>query len=172
MREAATGRALTNDLQIHLLQLNHLQVTAETVYHASSAERWAYFLLNADQLTAEEVGNCFDQEFAEAAGVLEMIARTPEQLMAYHARLKFQLDEIASEGDRLCREEARREGEAIGEAKGVEIGEARGRVAVLQELLGSESGLRRSSPTVTRPNSTRWPINFSNNCVLEMPNKG
>ena len=55
-----------------------------------------------------------------------MISRTPEQLMAYNARLKFQRDEVAK------MLQARREGEEIGEARG----EARGRIVILQELLG------------------------------------
>ena len=38
LREVSTARTLTDDLQIHLLQLNHLQVTAENVYDASPAE--------------------------------------------------------------------------------------------------------------------------------------
>jgi len=127
LREASTNLALTDDLQIHLLQLNHLQVTAENVYSASPAERWAYFLKNAEKLTPGEIRRMFpDQEFSEAAGVLEMISRTPEQLMAYNARLKFQRDEVA----RIL--QARLEGRQEGE----EIGEARGRIVVLQELLG------------------------------------
>ena len=135
LREATTDRTLTNDLQIHLLQLNHLQVTAETVYHATPAERWAYFLQNADKLTPAEIRRLFpDQEFSEAAGILEMIAKTPEQLMACNARLKSLLDEAAR------MEQAALEGEARGEARGVEIGETRGRqigrISPLQELLG------------------------------------
>jgi hypothetical protein len=47
-----------------------------------------------------------------------MISKTPEQLMAYNARLKFQRDEAAR------MEQARLEGEA------------RGRISLLQELLG------------------------------------
>ena len=83
LREASTNLALTDDLQIHLLQLNHLQVTAENVYDAPPAERWAYFLQNADKLTPAEIRRLFpDQEFSEAAGVLEMISKTPEQPMA------------------------------------------------------------------------------------------
>ena len=135
LREASTNLTLTDDLQIHLLQLNHLQVTAENVYDATPAERWAYFLQNADKLTPAEICRLFpDQEFSEAAGVLEMISKTPEQLMAYNARLKFQRDEAA----RI--EQAALEGEARGEARGVEIGETRGRqigrISLLQELLG------------------------------------
>jgi predicted transposase/invertase (TIGR01784 family) len=131
LREVSTNLALTDDLQIHLLQLNHLQVTAENVYNSSPAERWAYFLQNADKLTPDEVRRLFpDQEFSEAAGVLEMISRTPEQLMAYNARLKFQRDEVA----KIL--QARLEGREEGRQEGEEIGEARGRIVILQEMLG------------------------------------
>ena len=139
LREASTARTLTDDLQIHLLQLKHLQVTAETVYHATPAERWAYFLQNAEKLTSAEISRLFpDQEFSEAAGVLEMISRTPEQLMAYNARLKFQRDEVAKilQARLEGRQEGRQEGEEIGEARGEARGELRGRIAILQELLG------------------------------------
>ena len=113
LRELSSGLILTDDLQIHLLQLNNLRVTAENVYHALPAERWAYFLQNADRLMPEEVCRIFpDEEIAEAAGVLEMISQSPEQLMLYNARLKFQRDEEA----RLT--QARLEGEARGEARG------------------------------------------------------
>ena len=102
-------------------------MTAENVYDASPVERWAYFLQNADKLTPADIRRLFpDQEFSEAAGVLEMISRTPEQLMAYNARLKFQRDEVAK--IRQARLEGRQEGE--------EIGEARGRIVILQEMLG------------------------------------
>jgi len=91
--------------------------------------------LNADKLTQEEVGRLFpDEEFSEAAGVLEMISKTPQQMMLYNARLKLQRDEVA----RIL--QARMEGEASGLEKGrqegQEIGEARGRVAILQDLRG------------------------------------
>ena len=48
LRDVLSSQLLTDDLQIHLLQLNHLQVTAENVYHATAAERWAFFLQNAE----------------------------------------------------------------------------------------------------------------------------
>jgi predicted transposase/invertase (TIGR01784 family) len=155
LREVSTNLALTDDLQIHLLQLNHLQATAENVYDATPAERWAYFLQNADKLTPAEIRRLFpDQEFSEAAGVLEMISKTPEQLMAYNARLKFQRDEAArmeqaaldgeARGVEIGEARGREIGVEIGEARGreigVEIGETRGRqigrISLLQELLG------------------------------------
>ena len=73
-------------------------------------------------LNKDDIGRLFpDQEFSEAAGVLEMISQTPEQLMAYNARLKFQRDEAA----RMM--QARLEG--LNE--GLQIG----RINVLRELL-------------------------------------
>ncbi|MEI7699304.1 MAG: Rpn family recombination-promoting nuclease/putative transposase [Planctomycetia bacterium] len=145
LRESTESLILTDDLQIHLLQLENLRVTAENVYYARPTERWAYFLKNADKLTAEDVRRLFpDDEIAEAAGVLQMISQTPEQLMLYNARLKFQRD--AEARLQKAREDGLREGEVRGEARG----EARGRMAgvlvgrivLLQELLG----LRACSP--------------------------
>ena len=124
MRDAS-GRILADDLQVHLLQLSKLAVTAQNVSSASPIEQWAFFMLNAEKLTVDEVRRMFaDQEFTEAAGVLEMISKTPEQRMQYDARLRFQMDEAA----RL--EQARNEG--------LQTGALLGRVRAFQELLGVE----------------------------------
>ncbi|MEZ6132761.1 MAG: Rpn family recombination-promoting nuclease/putative transposase [Planctomycetaceae bacterium] len=131
LRESVSTQILTDDLQIHLLQLSNLRVKAENVYYASPAERWSYFLQNADRLTPAEIRRLFpDEEITEAAGVLEMISQTPEQLMLYNARLKFQRDEEA----RII--QARMEGEARGRQEGEARGRLLGRITVLQELLG------------------------------------
>ena len=88
-------------------------------------------MLNAEKLTVNDVRRMFaDQEFTEAAGVLEMISKTPEQQMQYDARRKFQMDEAA----RL--EQARNEGEAKGLREGLQKGALLGRIRLLQELLG------------------------------------
>jgi predicted transposase/invertase (TIGR01784 family) len=130
LKELSSDLILTDDLQIHLLQLNNLQATAENVYHATPAERWAYFLQNADKMSSADVRTLFpDVEISEAAGVLEMISQSPEQLMLYNARLKLQRDEVA----RILR--ARLEGEEIGEARGKACGLLIGRIILLQELL-------------------------------------
>ncbi len=135
----SSGLLLTDDLQVHLLQLSKLDVTAQNVSQASPIEQWAYFMLNADKLTLEDVKRIFpDREFTEAAGVLEMISKSPEQQMLYDARLKSQLDDAArlelarDEG----RDEGRVEGLREGEAKGVQKGVLLGRIVLLQELLG------------------------------------
>ncbi len=131
LRDSTANLTLTDDLQVHLLQLKHLQVTAETVYNVTPMEQWAYFLANVETMAVEDVQRLFpDKVFQEAFGVLEMISETEAQLLAYHARMKQQYDE---EGRLL---QARLDGEATGEARGVEIGQIRGRVSLLQELLG------------------------------------
>ena len=87
---------MTDDLQIHFLQLNHLQVTAETLYNATPITRWCWFLRHVQELTTEQVSLLLpEQGFSEAARVLDMIAQTPEQLYEYNARLKAQRDEEA-----------------------------------------------------------------------------
>jgi hypothetical protein len=96
LREMSSGVILTNDVQVHILQLNHLQITEEMLYNATPVERWAWFLRNVENLSVEDVARLFpDPEFSEAAGVLQMIAQTPEELMEYRARLKYQRDEMA-----------------------------------------------------------------------------
>ena len=131
----SNGQLLADDVQVHLLQLSKLQVTAKNVSEASGIEQWAYFMLNADKLTLDEVRQIFpDHEFAEAAGVLEMISKTPEQQQLYDARLKFQLDEAARL--EFARNEGIREGEAKGEVRGLQKGEMIGQIKLLQKLLG------------------------------------
>ena len=161
-----SGRILTDDLQVHLLQLSKLAVTAQNVSNANLMEQWAFFMLNAQTMSMEEVRHLFpDDAFSEAAGVLEMIAKTPDQKLQYDARLKFQMDEAArleqvrieaQQEIQLARIEGLREGEAKGlregeakglregearglregEAKGLQKGELLGRIRVFQELLG------------------------------------
>jgi hypothetical protein len=136
LREKSLPVTLTDHLQIHFLQLNHLQVTANTLYNATPVERWCWFLRHAQELTTEQLALLLpDQEFSEAAKVLDMIAQTPEQLQEYNARLKAQRDEEA----RIIH--ARQQGIEIGEARGIEIGEARG--IEIGEARGETRGLRR-----------------------------
>ncbi|MFM7055941.1 MAG: PD-(D/E)XK nuclease family transposase [Planctomycetota bacterium] len=42
LRDQSCGVTLTGDLQIHFLQLSHLQVTTETLYDASEKEGWLF----------------------------------------------------------------------------------------------------------------------------------
>lgn len=148
LRDSA-GRVLADDLQVHLLQVSKLEATAQNVSGLGLIEQWAYFMLNADSLSIDDILQMFhDQEFAEAAEVLEMISKTPEERMLYNARLKFQMDEAArleqaqldAEQARLDIEQALRDGQTIGEVsgrrEGLERGELLGRIRTLQEVLG------------------------------------
>lgn len=126
LREA-TGTELTDNLQIHLLELPKLRLTAENVYQASPVDQWAYFLTNADKLSLADVTRMFpDPVFSEAAGVLNMISRTPEQQMFYDARLKALRDH------EMHLSTARRQGLEEGCERGLLIG----RIQLVQELLG------------------------------------
>jgi predicted transposase/invertase (TIGR01784 family) len=140
LREETLPITLTNDLQIHFLQLNHLQVTAETLYTATPIERWCWFFRHASELTTEQISQLLpDQEFSEAARVLEMISQTPEQLYEYNARVKAQRDEEA----RIIY--AQQQGIEIGQAQGIEIGQAQG-IAIGEargETRGEARGIRK-----------------------------
>ncbi|MFO0977085.1 MAG: Rpn family recombination-promoting nuclease/putative transposase [Planctomycetaceae bacterium] len=145
LREALLNLTLTDDLQIHLLQLNHLQVTADTVYNATPAEQWTWFLREVHELTQEDVVRLFpDKVFHEAFGVLQMISQTAEEMIAYQARLKHQRDEEGRMTQARLDGEARgiEIGEARGEARGIEIGEVRGelrgQICLLQKFLGQQ----------------------------------
>ena len=165
LREKSSSLTLTDDLQIHVLQLKHVPVTADDVYNAPDDQKWSWFLCNADTLSVEDIPRLFpDPEFVEAAKVLHMIAQTPEQLMLYNARLKAQRDESgrilqaklegeqaaqakleairekleAAEAGIAAAEAATAEAEAAtaaAQARGIAIGELRGQVTLLQRLL-------------------------------------
>lgn len=101
-------------------------------------ERWAWLLRHADALTAEQVNRLFpDQVFAEAAGVLEMIAQSPEELIEYNARLKAQRDESARllYAQQQGLDIGRSEGIELGRAEGIQRGMLTGQIILLQKLL-------------------------------------
>jgi len=132
-----SGQILTDDLQVHLLELTKLKVTRQNLSEATPLERWGYFLLNAPKMTPEEIRKLFlDPEFVEAAEILEMISKTPEKMHEYSARMKLRLDESA----RLdyAREEGIEKGREEGREEGLEKGRLLGEISILQELLGLE----------------------------------
>ena len=121
------GLGLTNCLQVHLLELPKYAPPRDNREITDPIDQWAYFFRQASESTAEELKQRLaDPVFAEAAGVLEMIARSPEERRYYESRLKMQRDEQA----RLEAAEER------GEARGRAEGEAIGRVKLLEQLAG------------------------------------
>ncbi len=122
MRSQSPDLELANVLQIHLLELPKYAPPSDNGNVTNPIEKWAFFFQQAVNLTAEQlVDRLGGEAFAEAAGVLEMIAKNPRDRELYEARLKLQRDEQS----RL--EAAEERGEARGEAKG--------RVRLLCELL-------------------------------------
>ncbi len=99
----------------------------------------------------EEIRELFPEpEFVEAAGVLEVIKNTPEQMDNYISRLKYQLDEVSrmesarieariealSEGRLQGLMEGRTEGRLEGLEEGEKRGALIGRIETFQEILG------------------------------------
>jgi len=139
LRNGRHDLVLTDDLQVHFLELpkyNHVHLPAG----ATALEKWAYFFRNASRMTPEEIGRLLaDPVFLEAAGVLEMIAQSPQEREMYEARLKFERDQnwrIKAAKDE-GRAEGRAEGHAEGRAEGIERGEYAGQIRLLQRLLGT-----------------------------------
>ena len=133
------GQVLADELQIHLIELPKSRAAVHNLGEVSPLERWAFLLLHAHRIDADELRRLLPEpEFHDALGVLEMISRTPDTRELYEARLKAKLDEEA----RLdhARTEGRTEGERIGLTRGEQIGLARGeqigQIRLLEQLLG------------------------------------
>ena len=125
---------LTDGLQIHLLELPKYTPPSDNRVISDPIEAWLYFFRRADKMTTEEIKDRFQSPaFSEAAEVLDMIQRTPQQRSQYEFRLKAQRDERARM--QYAVEQARAEGEARGEARGRLLGQ----VEMLRGLLGLES---------------------------------
>ena len=93
-------------------------------------EAWLYFFRHADEMTTEEIDERFQSAaFSEAAEVLDMIQRTPQQRNQYELRLKAQRDERARM--QYAVDQARAEGEARGRLIG--------QIEMLRGLLRLES---------------------------------
>jgi len=145
LREKSSSLTLTDDLQIHVLQLKYVSVTAYDVYNAPVHQKWSWFLCNADKLSVEDIPRLFpDPEFVEAAKVLNMIAQTPEQLMLYNARLKAQRDESGRILQaRLEAEQATAEAQAATATAQAELAAAQAATAEAQAELAAEQARAR-----------------------------
>ncbi len=118
---------LTNRLQIHLLELPKYAPPSDNELIIDPIEKWAFFFQQAVNLTPQQLTDRLgDDAFAEAAGVLEMIAKSPKDREIYEARLKLQRDEQSR--IEAARDQSRAEGQAAGRVMG--------RIQLLQQLLG------------------------------------
>ncbi|KAA5538994.1 Rpn family recombination-promoting nuclease/putative transposase [Roseiconus nitratireducens] len=125
-RSRDAGLKLSDSLQIHLLELPKYAAPADNVPITDPVEKWVYFLQSAEHQTREQlVARLGEETFSEAAGVLEMIARTPRERELYEARLKLQRDEQSRLDAAL--------------AQGLEKGQYLGRIQLLESLLGQDT---------------------------------
>ena len=129
---------LTDGLQIHLLELPKYTIPSDNRVITDPVEAWLYFFRQADEMTTEDIEQRFNSPaFTEAAQVLEMIQRTPQQRSQYELRLKAQRDDRAKlhQARLEGKAEGKAEGEAIGEARGEERGRLVGQIEILSGLL-------------------------------------
>ncbi|TWU00946.1 Rpn family recombination-promoting nuclease/putative transposase [Stieleria varia] len=130
LRSQSPALTLSDALQVHLLELPKYTPPGDNIVVQDPLEQWVYFFRRAAYLTGDELtSRLVDPVFTEAARVLEMISRSPDDRALYEARLKLQRDEQS----RLEAAEAR--GKEIGTEIGKEIGEARGRIQGKIQLL-------------------------------------
>ena len=127
LRSGSHDLVLTDDLQVHFLELPKYNPTKPPPQDASPLEKWAYFLRYGKDLTPDEIREfLFDPVFIEAAEVLQMIAQSPSERALYEARLKLETDQVWK------LQEAKDEGFVLG----IQRGEYRGQIRLLQILLG------------------------------------
>jgi predicted transposase/invertase (TIGR01784 family) len=125
----------------HTLELPKCRLPRDNARTLEPLEKWVYFLQHAEQLEADELARrLVDQEFREAAGVLEMISQSPEDRQYYEARLKFLHD---AEARLIAAREAGRE-------EGREEGLLAGKIQLLQELLGEHPTSLQSLISLSR----------------------
>ena len=137
MRSSDGSLDLTDGLQIHLLELPKYPIPSDNRVITDPVEAWLYFFRRAHEMTAQEIKQRFDSPaFTEAAQVLDMIQRTPQQRNQYEQRLKAQRDERARM--QYAVEQARLEGKAEGIAEGEVLGAVKGRIQLLSKLLNAE----------------------------------
>ena len=118
LRSRDSALKLTDSLQIHLLELPKYVPPGDNSTITDPIEKWAFFLRRAKELSPGElIERLGESTFAEAAGILEMIAKSPKDRDLYEARLKLQRDE-QSRID-AARDQSRAEGRAEGEVTGL-----------------------------------------------------
>lgn len=99
------------------------RVTEHNVRKATVLEKWVFLLQRAAGYEATELRGMLEEpELQEAIGVLEMIAKTPDQRELYETRLKMQRDEAArlEYAELKGRAEGREEGELLGQVRMLE----------------------------------------------------
>ncbi|MFO0904673.1 MAG: Rpn family recombination-promoting nuclease/putative transposase [Pirellulales bacterium] len=138
---------LTDQFELHLVELPKFRGTASDMTQASPLEKWAFFFQHAAELNATDFESVFrDEAFVEAGRILEMISKTPEERLRYELRLKVLRDQQSNlefaerrgreQGLEQGLEQGIEQGITRGREQGRELGYWIGRIRLLQELLG------------------------------------
>ena len=134
---------LTQHFQVHTVELPKYNADEATLRAAPDLAKWAFFLKMAPQLDAVQLRKLLaEAPFQKAIGIVEMISRTPEQRRIHDARQKSLRDQAwILEGTREAAiKEGRQEGIEAGRQEGIEMGlqrgDRRGKIHLLQQLLG------------------------------------
>ena len=146
---------LTDQLEVHLLELPKYGGSLADLPQARAMEKWVYFLLHAGELEGAEIVRWFsDAAFIEAGGILEMISKTPEERLRYDMRMKALRDQVTN------LEAAKLEGIAAGREEGIAAGREEGRwigkIQTLQELLGEVVSTSEELGTWELDRLMRW----------------
>jgi predicted transposase/invertase (TIGR01784 family) len=116
---------LTDRFQIHTIELSKYNLSGRELSRADSLQKWAFFFRRAAEFDMADLSRLLPEPaFKKAAGVLEMISRTPEERLRHDLRLKAMRDRFSElEYNRTI---ARQEGLAEGRVEGREIGREEG----------------------------------------------
>ena len=134
----AGGLSLTDCLQVHIFELPKYVIPSDNKPIVDPVEQWLYFFRESPKLTAEELAYRLpDPVFSEAIGVLQMIAKNPEERQLYEDRLKAERDEWArtAQAEKDGLERGREEGFEQGRQEGRQEGEIIGKIELLCQLL-------------------------------------
>jgi predicted transposase/invertase (TIGR01784 family) len=129
LAEAERGLLLTDDLEIHLLELPKFTKTAEQL--SSPLDRWLFFLRHGAELDPGRLPPSLDVPMLRRAmEVLTVFTQDERERAAYEASLKFQRDQLS-----LLQlvEEAKEAKERAAQA--TERGTLMGQIRLFQELL-------------------------------------
>uniref|UniRef100_UPI0034A0730C Rpn family recombination-promoting nuclease/putative transposase n=1 Tax=Saccharibacillus sp. CPCC 101409 TaxID=3058041 RepID=UPI0034A0730C len=120
LSEDRTGIPLTDDIEIHFLELTKLSAETVVVKDAGLAN-WLLFLKNAKDADKSqlEVLSMSEPKLDKALDTLEVLSQDEEARQRYYDRQKFLMDEAS-------RIKAARTAESRGLEKGIELGRAQG----------------------------------------------
>ena len=152
MIDKPSGRALSNAIEVHTVELTKYNFDEATITTASRLEQWAFLLLHAHKYDAMRLKELLRGiEFEQAIATIEIISAKTEDRNMYNEREKAQRDyEWAISGAReqgieVGREQGievgREQGIEVGLEQGIEVGKLSGKIQTLQELLGDPVSL-------------------------------